>query len=232
MKIAIFNKDIEEVKIIEHNIKSVVDELSNNTECDIYYNGEILPDTDIAYDIAFLEIANFQYDGIELAKKLKSVNNNIILFFVASDDKYLDEAMDIKSFRYMVRPIDICRLRAGIEKAVDMVNNSEKIFLVQSGKDVVLITSDEIVFVEIYGHYTKIQTEDQCYLSGNNIDFWEKKLNRSSFYRVHKSYIVNMKYISGYSREKICLCNNYSVPISYRKQSTVKSVLTEYLAGK
>ena len=69
-------------------------------------------------------------------------------------------------------------------------------------------------------------------MSSNQMDFWCEKLIASFFYQVHKSYIVNLKCITSYTRDSIILSNEYRVPIAYRKQAAFRSYFLNYLGGR
>lgn len=81
------------------------------------------------------------------------------------------------------------------------------------------VFSKDIVFVEIAGRSTRVVTTQGEYNSENGIDFWDSKLAAPSFFRVHKSYIVNVHYATDYSRTTIVLCGEYEIPVAYRRQA-------------
>ena len=48
------------------------------------------------------------------------------------------------------------------------------------------------------------------------------------FYRIHKSYIVNLDFITVYHRELVTVANSDTIPIAYRKQSDFKKYFFNY----
>ncbi len=87
-------------------------------EVDSYYNSQEIYNSNLVYDIAFLDIEMPGYSGIEVAKKLKSLNSHIIIFIITSYNKYLDDAMDLNVFRYIQKPLDPQRIKSGLERAL------------------------------------------------------------------------------------------------------------------
>lgn len=70
------------------------------------------------------------------------------------------------------------------------------------------------------------------YNSENGIDFWDSKLAAPSFFRVHKSYIVNVHYATDYSRATIVLCGEYEIPVAYRRQAEFRHFFLNYFGGR
>lgn len=232
MKIAVCDDDIIYAKEIESNVQAILRERRIFAQFEIFFNSDKLYNSSEMYDIAFLDIEMDPYNGIEVAKHLKEKNEYIIIFFITSYDKYLDDAMDIDAFRYIKKPLDIKRLKIGIEKALMQIDNSQISFFIKNGQESINIWSSSIVCIEIVGHSTKIVMTNNIYYSDNNISFWNKKLIASFFYRVHKSFIINMKFITNYKRDSVILCNTIEVPIAYRKQAEFRSYFLNYFGGR
>ena len=231
MKIVICDDE----KFFANDIKTKVENFmyKNRIESDIhtFYCSETFED-DSFYDIAFLDIEMPGLNGIELATKLKKVNPDIIIFFITSYDKYLDDAMDLNVFRYLKKPINDDRFFSALNKCIAYIdNNSLTVFAVNTS-EVKSIKLNDILYIEIIGRKTRLLTVKGECISDNKIDYWENKLIQSFFYRVHKSYIVNLKHITDYERDSVTLEDKYVVPVSYRKQTDFRQVFMKYLGGK
>ena len=105
-------------------------------------------------------------------------------------------------------------------------------FLVKESGKAVCVFSKDIVFVEIAGRSTRVVTTQGEYNSENGIDFWDSKLAAPSFFRVHKSYIVNVHYATDYTRATVVLCGKYEIPIAYRKQAEFRHFFLNYFGGR
>ena len=223
MRLLICDDDKLYTQEVFNNVKSILDEKQIQPTIDIFTDSSYVCSDDYFYDLAFLDVEMQPYSGIETARKLKAVNKNIVIFFITSYDKYLDEAMDINAFRFIKKPLDVKRLRSGVDKALSLIDNTQISFYLKDNNNIVTISSNDIIYIEIVGRTTEVVLEDKKYISTNKISFWENKLIASFFYRVHKSFIVNMKYITNYKRDTVTLAQKYAVPISYRKQAEFRS---------
>ena len=223
LKVIICDDDKLYTQEVFNNVKSILDEKQIQPTIDIFTDSSYICSDDYFYDLAFLDVEMQPFSGIETARKLKAVNKNIVIFFITSYDKYLDEAMDINAFRFIKKPLDVKRLRSGVEKALSLIDNTQVSFYLKENNSIVTITSNDIIYIEIVGRTTEIVLENKKYISTNRIDFWENKLIASFFYRVHKSYIINMKYITNYKRDTVTLAQKYNIPVSYRKQAAFRN---------
>lgn len=232
MKIAICDDDSAYVKKIESVVRTTHAEKNIDARFDLISDSAQLHDSAETYDMAFLDIGMTPYNGLEIAARLKKRNRNIIIFFITSYDDYIDDAMDLHVFRYISKPLDARRLRAGVEKALKLIDRARISFLVKESGKAVCVFSKDIVFVEIAGRSTRVVTTQGEYNSENGIDFWDSKLAAPSFFRVHKSYIVNVHYATDYTRASVVLCGKYEIPIAYRKQAEFRHFFLNYFGGR
>ncbi|MCR5523975.1 MAG: LytTR family DNA-binding domain-containing protein [Clostridia bacterium] len=231
MRVVICDDDKSCIDDIYTNIQSIMTENNISAQINTFTDSEELFECGNHYDLAFLDVEMKPFSGIETARKLKTINKNIVIFFITSFDKYLDEAMDINAFRFIKKPIDVKRLRSGLLKALTLIDNTQVSFHLKEDNSIVTVSSNDIIYIEIVGRSTEVVLENKKYISANKIDFWESKLVASFFYRVHKSYIINMKYITQYSRDMVTLAQKYNIPISYRKQVAFRTAFFDSIGG-
>lgn len=199
-------------------------------EIDTYTNAQKLLESTTHYDIAFLDIEISNIKGTDVAKKLKETNEYIVIFIITSYDKYLDDAMDLNVLRFLVKPVDAKRLYNGMDKAISLIDNSIVDLFLKDAKTHIKLPINEIMFIEVEGKKTKIQTKNSVYYSTERLKVWKKRLTPSFFFQIHSSFIINMKYISQYDRDEIVINNEFKIPIAYRKQTEFKNYFTNYFS--
>ncbi len=128
------------------------------------------------------------------------------------------------------KPLDKQRLFAGLTKALGIIDDSNITIMVKESKSSICICAADIVYIEIIGRSTKLVTIRGEYFSNKSIDFWTEKLVSSCFSQVHKSFIINMNYITSYKRDFVKLCNQYSVPVSSRRQASFREFFFQYFS--
>lgn len=231
MKIAICDDDKFFAKEISTNVQASFVDKKDPVRFDVFTDSGKLYSIENSYDMAFLDIEMEPYNGIEVAEKLKSVNPHIIIFFITSHEKYLDDAMDLNAFRYIKKPLDVVRLQAGVQKAISHIDKSNISFYIKNGRETKTVLSEDIIYIEISGHNTRVITADNEYISDCSISEWAEKLISPSFFSVHKSYIINMRYITEYKRDSVTLCKKYHIPVAYKKQTEFRSFFFDYFGG-
>lgn len=181
------------------------------------------------YDLAFLDVQMVGLNGIALAKQLRQKNGKIALFFITNYDEYQDDAMDLQAFRFFEKPINISRLYAGLDKAMEYIDGSYvDIFLTDNSTQHRIIV-DDILYVTREGRKVVLITEQQEYTISEKFDDFCTKLPQLFFYPVHKSFYVNMHYVEKYSYTELLLSNDVRIPIAPRKQSAFHKFWFEYL---
>lgn len=234
MKIAICDDNLN----IVDEVKNLLDEyaLSKNLSLDIstFNDGQAVLESDERFNIAILEVEMPGCNGIELGKILREKNRHIVLMYITSHKKYLDEALNLNAARFFEKPIDSKRFYDGLDNALKRIDNTTIKFFLKEDNASVRINANDIIYVEIepIGHRkTKIVTEEKTYISSNKIVFWEEHLISSLFVKTHKSYIINMEYITKYENNTLQLDGKYNIPISRNYQSSVHKAFIRYMTG-
>ncbi len=181
-------------------------------------------------DIAFLDVEMQGLSGIYTGREIMSQNKNALIFIITSYPEYLDEAMKFHVFRYLSKPIDKDRLFRNLKDAIYVYTTNTIKVMVETKDNVVTIYEKDIIFVEAKGKNTIIQTVKGQLVSVEQIQHWEKTLNKRCFFRTHRSYIVNMKYVSRFDTGSVCLENNeFQTYLSRRKYKEFKDAYLLYL---
>ena len=222
MKIAICDDELKYINDVKKHIVQYFTEHGLSYELFEFTSPNELLENNNSYDIAFLDIEMEDCNGISLGKSLQKNNPDIVLIFVTAYNHYLDEALDLGITRFFDKPINSERFYQGIEKAIEKVDNTEIKFFLKDQDGVISVKCNDIILVEITGRKTKVVTVKGTYYSKDNIKKWKNKLCKSYFESPHNSFIINMNYVTYFSKECIVLNDTYDVPIAYSKRVEFK----------
>jgi DNA-binding LytR/AlgR family response regulator len=181
-------------------------------------------------DLLFLDINMPMMKGIHFFKNL--VNKPEVIFTTAHRE-YALEGFEVSALDYLLKPIVFERFFLAIQKffktmeSKDLVpdhsglkrdNQTRDIIFVSQGHRRIKVELDKVKYVESFKDYINIQSTNGSLRIKENIGAFEKKLNES-FLRVHRSYIINMKFLTGYTKLDIEI-NEQELPIgsSYREK--------------
>ena len=232
MKIVICDDD----KNCIDDVVKLIDEYSNENsikfEKYIYSSSKQVIENNENYDIAVLDVEMPGVDGIELGKKLRKRNSQIVLIYLTAHSQYLDSALNLNAARFFEKPIDKERFFKGLDNALERIDNTTVNFFIREDKSQVRITADSIIYIEIEKRKTRLVTTERAYSTTYTIDYFKNRLLSSVFATPHKSYIVNFNYVTQYERDKIQLAGKYISPVSKSKQTAFRKAFIRFLEGK
>lgn len=152
-------------------------------------------------DVAFIDINIPKINGIELSKFILHSDINIYVVFTTAYDEYAIEAFDLNALDYLLKPISVSRLNKSLEKIKTFLKLKEnheylkinKIAVEKNGK-IVMVDFKEIIFAKSQMGNVSIFSKNEEYFYKDTMKALEDKLNHyHNFYRVQKSYIVNLE---------------------------------------
>ncbi len=179
-------------------------------------------------DLIFLDIEMPVINGFDLLDGLK-VKPQII--FITSKAEYAVKAFDYDATDYLQKPISPQRFNAAVKRAMDLYllrkenidEDSEHIFIKSNLKKLKIFTS-KIKWIEAYGDYVKVVTEDENHLVLSTMKSFENDLSKERFIRVHKSFIINIDKVDKFN-SKFAEIGVTKLPLSRNKKEDLVKAL-------
>ena len=180
----------------------------------LYSNGEdFLKNTDA--DLLFLdiELSKDKEDGFEIAEKLMNSGNQCKICFLTSHTELARLGYRVNAFRY----IDKKHLEE-IEEALDFFLKTKiqdrVIYCNNTAGIQIKINLNKLLLVETYSRKLRyLMLDGSEYFCDGNISEAAQNLSQFGFFRIQRSYIVNLKYIENANSREIILCNGLKVAI-------------------
>lgn len=231
MNIAICDDEKRFRDFLEKNLRTYFDEKSIALNIFQFSSGEELLNAELQFDLVFLDVQMENMNGIDTGKVLRYKNPHGITIVITAYDGYLDDAFQIRAFRFLPKPLDVLRLYKALDDASELLNNEIIVFYdINSGENVRIYTND-VIYLEIVKKKTKIVTVNGTYYSKEKIGYWQNRLNGISFACPHASFIVNIDYSILHTRTQIILAKKdldgnilerFEIPISSKNQAEIK----------
>lgn len=168
-------------------------------------------------DLILMDIMlNGEMDGIELTQKIREKSNVPIIFTTAYyEQMYLERVSDINYDSFILKPITKDVLITTITLAFLKVKRKKvekNILNIRDKGFLVPIDEDDIIMLKADGLYTRIYTTTRQYVIRDILKDVIGKLSEKKFIRIHKSYLVNLDYVTAFNAKEVTIAN-YIVPI-------------------
>ena len=199
-------------------------------EIQCYSNGEFLLSDTGSKDIVFLDIEMPGLNGIYIGRELKEKNRDTIIFIITSYVEYLDDAMRFHVFRYLSKPLDKQRLFRNMKDALQLYNSTNFKIPIETKEGIYICKASEIILIEAMGRTISIHTLSRDFIVKQNMAHWSRTLNIPCFFQSHRSFIINMKYVTDFDHSLIHLCDDqYTAYLTKRRYSEFKNAYFLYL---
>jgi len=175
---------------------------------DVIAAGEKLRNEKI--DIIFLDINLPKINGLEFAK---SINNKYSIIITTAYHQYALEGFNLNVTDYLLKPIEFSRFVQAVNKVyaqnspkenvVNKESSERKFHFFVADKKRHKIFFDEILYVESLKDYVKIHTSEKSVVTKFQIGEIEELLKDLNFFRIHKSFIVNLDQLTAFNANEV-----------------------------
>ncbi|MEN9489262.1 MAG: hypothetical protein RL494_1527 [Bacteroidota bacterium] len=181
-------------------------------------------------DLLFLDIEMPIINGFNLLDGLKNKPQTI---FITSKAEYAVKAFDYDATDYLQKPITKERFNMAVKRALDMQSlrkdnieeevENDHIFIKSNLKKLKIYTA-KIKWIEAYGDYVKVITEDEIHLVLSTMKSFNQELSKQKFIRVHKSFIINLDKVEKFNG-KFAEIGATKIPLSRNKKEDLAKAL-------
>jgi DNA-binding LytR/AlgR family response regulator len=180
-------------------------------------------------DLIFLDIEMPVISGFDFLDGLK-LKPQII--FITSKAEYAMKAFDYDATDYLQKPILLNRFNSSVKRALNLFllkseaheEDGEFIFIKSNLKKLKIYIS-KIKWIEAFGDYVKVITEDDSNLVLSTMKAFENDLPKDKFVRVHKSYIINIDKVERFN-SRFAEIGVTKIPLSRHKKEDLVKALT------
>jgi two-component system LytT family response regulator len=189
--------------------------------------------------LVFLDIQMPKKNGFELLKEVETLNFEVV--FTTSHIDYALNAIKISALDYLIKPINLIDLNEAFKKFENKHNQldqQKKLLQIFENLDVgstdfnrialptengfEIIKSSAVLYCEANSNYCRVICLDgRIIILSKTLKHIEQILPLKIFQRIHKSYLVNLNYVSRFNKTNVLeieLTNGEKLPVSIRKK--------------
>ena len=191
-----------------------------------------LSDSPNQADIIYLDILMGYLNGMETAKKLRELGCNSEIIFLTTSEDYVFEAFDIAPVHYLIKDSTSSeKFEQIFLRAISLAEEKKtELFVCESGSTRKVIPMKDISYFEIWKRVVMVH-----YKVGEKFEYYgtmeqlERQMLEKDFIRVHRSYLVNLRYIAKFQRQNLVLKTGQVIPIGITYMKQVKEAFSKYI---
>ncbi|SHJ71242.1 LytR/AlgR family response regulator transcription factor [Pseudobutyrivibrio xylanivorans] len=195
-------------------------------------------------DLLFMDIdLGNGVDGMHFVRELrqsagaesKTHSTLPLIIFVTALAERMPEAFSVRAFWYLVKPLKQETLREVLIQAESEIETLGAVVVackleIKINGNTTLVSLSDILYIESIGRKIRVVTRSGEYESYAKIIELEERLPKS-FFKIHRSYIVNFEQVSNYSSSSVELTNGTTIPISKYKYKEFVNTFLDYQSG-
>ncbi|MDR0879993.1 MAG: response regulator [Clostridioides sp.] len=192
INIAICEYDLEQQNILRKSIDDVFTNSKYNPEVNVYSTGEnLINNYSDDTDIYILDMELYNEDGLEIAKKIREVNQDCEIVFVAFLQDRVQEGYEVGAFDYLFLPVSMDELRHTMYRCAEKIEKcrkNHKVLIEDENKNLYVIKINSILCIDkIDTTRIRIYTNDREITIKKNVSLIGEILNEYSIHMAKQS---------------------------------------------
>lgn len=189
----------------------------------------------VRFDVLFLDIIMPVQDGIRVAKEIRQYDTAVKIIFLTSSSEFAVQSYTVGAFFYQMKPICEERFFELLDAvAAERKREQEYSLVVRCKSGMMRIDLDRLEYCEVMGRTLLFHLENGTVLESNGRldDLCSQLAQCENFLRPHRSFLINMEYISNISYKTITMNSLAQIPIPHGKCSDIKNTYLKYVCNR
>lgn len=191
-----------------------------------------------SFHIYILDIVMPMVNGLELGKEIRRLDHETQIIFVTTEPQFALQAYSAFPINYLIKPVDKQQLFDTLTLAISRIDTAEEhTFTVKTTDSVRVVKLSDIACCEYHNHkvtFTMISGEEliSCTIRKNYSEYILPILKDKHFLQCHTSFVVNMRRVEYFEKNRFTLFGGKIVPIAAKQYTVVRDSYLNYLMAK
>ncbi len=234
LQLAVCDDNMDELSNMVQLINLYRTSRNIDCECVVFTSGiELISalETGEQFNIYCLDIIMPGLMGIDVAKEVRAFDKASPILFFTSSPEFALESYSVRAINYVLKPVSKEKLFDTLDEVIEQLNieKAEDSVIVKSKVGIQKLLISNLVFIEVIGRKVLYHL-----LSGKVVECLEsfssvcdQLSNYECFFKPHRSYLVNMKYVNTIENHQVTLQTLSVIPVAQGKAKVFKE---QYLA--
>lgn len=179
------------------------------------------------WDLAFLDIEMHELNGMEVARIVREKSPQLALVFATAFAEYAVEGYEVQALDYLLKPINPDKVKRVLSRFLSTQPEEARFIIVDIDGEPLRIELDSILYVEANKREVVVRLEDDAYNVRMSLSEFSNLLD-DRFITTHRSYYVNIEYISQLLKQDVQLTNGEMIPLSRRLAKETQAAFIEF----
>lgn len=229
MNIAICDDEKNVCHAIEEVLVRMAETSQKSIEVKTYYLGESLMedlDKGLRYDLIFLDIEMGNLSGIDIGRLIRERlgDENTRIVYISWQGGYALDLFAVRPFDFLLKPIKEEKIEEVMATLDKVLHHEERYLYYTSNNTTKKIKIGVIQYVESDNRQVRVITENGEASFYGKLDEVFSQLDHASFWRIHKSYIINYKYVDQFDYGQVRMLNHQVLPISQSRRKLIRQL--------
>ena len=229
-RIAIVEDNARSAEKLKRYLKRFSQERNIPLQYSVFVDGmDFISDYKADFDVVLMDIEMPHMDGMETARRLRVMDEEVCLIFVTNLAHYAIEGYEVRAMDFLVKPVEYDNFSLKLQKALaSRCRMQKKEIVLSGGSGFRRIRLDELYYIEVMDHDLIYHTTGGDFSERGSIREKEELLRDFGFARASNSFLVNLHYATAFSGGDVTVAGARS-PVGRTKKKDFLKSLTEYL---
>ena len=208
-------------KLMDESEDEIVYEFSNGRTCVNWltaHPGEV--------DLLFLDVEMGKENGMDAAKKIRTVNRDLLIVFATGYTDYVFDGYQVNALDFLVKPVSPEKLKEVLLRAKELLTPpTDRFFVLKNADGAYRLPWDDILYFYSDRRYIHLVTVIKTYTFYGKLNDIEKQV-RKNFVRIHQRYLVNSDNVTFVGGNFVTVdnpaCEKLPVSRAYKKEASEK----------
>lgn len=238
LRIALCDDNRDELSALEKHLLDYTRQRNAEIVWDAFESGVELLSRIAAgtvYHLIFLDIVMPLSTGIEVAREIFASNKVTQFVFLTASAEYAVDSYSVNALDYLIKPITA----KGIERVFAKYKSRFAVeapegFVISDRKSTVRIAYHSLAYVEVMDHYLvyHVADGDTVRIRQSLSEIEEMLLERKNFIKPHRSYLVNLDYVTRVEASQLLLSVGDKIPVSKDKNKLISDAFLKHKLNK
>ncbi len=184
-------------------------------------------------------VSDIDLPELDSVKFIKSLENPPLVVFVTAHPQYALDGFEISATDFIVKPVELERFMKCVEKvrlrfeankalAAGYEKEEEEYFFIKIHHTHVKLRYNEVVYLKSMENYVQVHTiKGDVHTVVAPLRNFEQQLPPSVFSRIHRSYLINNRFVHTIERETLTLIGDIKMPVSVQYRDKIQREIVD-----